>query len=197
MKAQGDFSALVGSRICHDLISPLGAIGNGVELLELTGIAQTPEMALIADSVTAAQARLRFFGIAYGAAESGLPLSRADIGATLAALTRGGRLCYVWDSEGEVSRQSAKAVFLMLQCMETAMPFGGKITVRRIAPGWEITAEAERMNVDDTLWTSLHARNRLPVSAAQVQFALLPLTLADMGKILSLKFSPGRIVARF
>ncbi|MEO1788181.1 MAG: histidine phosphotransferase, partial [Pseudomonadota bacterium] len=30
-----DLSALLGSRICHDLISPLGAIGNGIELLSM------------------------------------------------------------------------------------------------------------------------------------------------------------------
>ena len=32
-----DLSALIGSRICHDLISPIGAIGNGVELLMMEG----------------------------------------------------------------------------------------------------------------------------------------------------------------
>jgi hypothetical protein len=37
-----DLAALVGSRICHDLISPIGAIGNGVELLTLAGGAQGP-----------------------------------------------------------------------------------------------------------------------------------------------------------
>mgnify|MGYP000296592635 CR=1 FL=1 len=41
---------LIGSRICHDLISPIGAIGNGVELLGLTG-PPSPEVRLIADSV--------------------------------------------------------------------------------------------------------------------------------------------------
>ncbi|WP_281982155.1 hypothetical protein [Thalassorhabdomicrobium marinisediminis] len=35
--------ALVGSRICHDLINPLGAIGNGIELLGLTGVGAGPE----------------------------------------------------------------------------------------------------------------------------------------------------------
>lgn len=37
-----DLSALIGSRICHDLISPLGAIANGVELMALTGAEKTP-----------------------------------------------------------------------------------------------------------------------------------------------------------
>ncbi len=46
-----DLAALVGSRICHDLISPIGAIGNGVELMMMEGAAKGPEMALITESV--------------------------------------------------------------------------------------------------------------------------------------------------
>jgi len=45
-----NIEALVSSRICHDLISPVGAIGNGIELLESYG-AKFPEIGLIADSV--------------------------------------------------------------------------------------------------------------------------------------------------
>lgn len=61
-----DLSALIGSRICHDLISPLGAIANGVELMVLTGAEQTPKMLLFAESVEAANARIEFFRLAYG-----------------------------------------------------------------------------------------------------------------------------------
>ena len=43
-----NIAALIGSRICHDLISPIGAINNGLELLTMTGVAQSPELALIA-----------------------------------------------------------------------------------------------------------------------------------------------------
>ena len=35
--APEDLAVLLGSRLCHDLVSPLGAIGNGLELLELSG----------------------------------------------------------------------------------------------------------------------------------------------------------------
>ena len=35
---------LIGSRLCHDLVNPLGAIGNGVELIEMTGSVRGPEM---------------------------------------------------------------------------------------------------------------------------------------------------------
>ena len=56
-------AALLGSRLCHDLVSPLGAIGNGLELLEVSGdfpgIAKSGEMMLIAESLEAARARIR------------------------------------------------------------------------------------------------------------------------------------------
>ena len=42
MQDKPDLAALIGSRICHDLISPIGAIGNGVELLMMDGAAKTP-----------------------------------------------------------------------------------------------------------------------------------------------------------
>ena len=63
-----NIAALIGSRICHDLISPIGAINNGLELLEMTGTSSGPEMELISESVGNASARIRFFRIAYGAA---------------------------------------------------------------------------------------------------------------------------------
>ena len=41
---------LVGSRLCHDLVNPLGAIGNGVELIDMTGSVRGPKMDLIRDA---------------------------------------------------------------------------------------------------------------------------------------------------
>ena len=63
-QTNASLATLIGSRICHDLISPIGAINNGLELLELTGGAQGPEMDLISNSVEHAEARIKFFRIA-------------------------------------------------------------------------------------------------------------------------------------
>jgi histidine phosphotransferase ChpT len=64
-----DLAALVSSRICHDLLSLIGAINNGLELLNMSGASPIgPEMQLICDSVKSASARIRFFRIAFGAA---------------------------------------------------------------------------------------------------------------------------------
>jgi histidine phosphotransferase ChpT len=60
---------LVASRICHDVISPVGAINNGIELLQETGIEGGADaVQLIAQSAEQANRRLKLFRYAYGAA---------------------------------------------------------------------------------------------------------------------------------
>jgi histidine phosphotransferase ChpT len=60
---------LVASRICHDLVSPVGAVSNGVELLQELGESAGEEaMQLIASSALQAGIRLKCFRLAYGAA---------------------------------------------------------------------------------------------------------------------------------
>lgn len=56
-----NLAALIGSRICHDLISPIGAINNGLELLGMSDTPEGPELELISESVGNASARIRFF----------------------------------------------------------------------------------------------------------------------------------------
>src|SRR3982751_7002071 len=67
-----DLAALLCSRVCHDLISPTGAIVNGLEVLEEAKDEETKEFALdlIKKSIKTASARLQFCRIAFGAAGS-------------------------------------------------------------------------------------------------------------------------------
>src|SRR5689334_6134161 len=62
---------LMASRICHDVISPVGAINNGLELLQEMGVEAGGEaVSLIGKSADQANRRLRLFRYAYGAAGS-------------------------------------------------------------------------------------------------------------------------------
>src|SRR3984893_10671340 len=67
-----DLAALLCSRVCHDLISPAGAIVNGLEVLEEASDEETRTFALelIKKSARMASARLQFCRIAFGAAGS-------------------------------------------------------------------------------------------------------------------------------
>jgi histidine phosphotransferase ChpT len=72
-----ELASLLCSRICHDVISPVGAMNNGIELLDEPG-AYDDAMALIKVSARNASARLQFMRIAYGAA--GSSTSQIDTG---------------------------------------------------------------------------------------------------------------------
>ena len=73
-----DLAALLCSRVCHDIISPVGAINNGLELLDEGG-ADEDAMKLIRQSARNASARLQFARIAFGAAGSaGMMIDTGD-----------------------------------------------------------------------------------------------------------------------
>jgi histidine phosphotransferase ChpT len=177
-----DLSALIASRICHDLIGPIGAIVNGLELLEMTGTAPGPEFQLISDSAQGASAKLRFFRIAFGApGEQMVPGS--DITTTLKEMAHEGRVSYVWRPEGAQPRSDVKLAFLSILCLEAALPRGGEIEVAAVEGVWTITAKAERIAVDPGLWSWLDGQGERVVPApARIQYLLLPAAADQIGR---------------
>lgn len=177
-----DLATLIGSRICHDLISPIGAINNGVELMALTGGAGSAEMALIGDSAQNASARIRFFRVAFGAAPPGQGFARREVISVLSDIAVGGRISYQWEAADDASRADVRNCFLIMMCFETTMIHGGDITVRRDGSDWILTAQAERLRYDTDLWDGLNGRQQpVKTSPAQVQFALLPQVMLETG----------------
>lgn len=178
---------LISSRLCHDLVNPLGAIGNGVELIEMTGSARGPEMELIRDAVRDAQARLRFLRIAFGGAGATQTMSAREAKATAQAPWQGGRLKVSWAVAGDLPRLRVKLGYLMLLCSESALPMGGDVTLSQTPAGHlRIDALAPRVTADADLWSVLHfgmpAATR-PLRPSEAQFAALhaattPLELA-------------------
>lgn len=194
MKHAMDLTSLLGSRICHDLISPLGAIGNGVELLNMSGAPKSPEMSLISESVENATARIRLFRVAFGAAPPGQAISRNELAEVLTGLTRGGRLSIVWQAEGDVPRQEVKLAFLCILCLESAIPWGGKITVTRQGDGWLLTAEAPKLRDMNGLWTTFATgETHGTIAAAEIEFLLAPNWAATAGFRLQREQGPNRI----
>jgi histidine phosphotransferase ChpT len=174
MADEYDLGALIGSRLCHDLISPLGAIANGVELLQMDGGNAGPEIALIAESVASANARIRFFRVAFGAGSGGQRFGRSDLVAIVSDWCANSRLRVTWRAPGDQSRNEVKLVFLALQCIESALPRGGEVSIEHDSAAWEIVITAAQVRRDPDLWAMLsdHAL-RPPLAAAQVQFGLL------------------------
>ncbi|SDE09108.1 histidine phosphotransferase family protein [Limimaricola pyoseonensis] len=188
MSGSGDsLPALVASRICHDLINPVSAIGNGVELLAMIA-APGPEMALITESVNNAIARIRFFRIAFGAPAPGQLIGRAEIVATLDTLSHGGRTHYDWRPTEDQPRDALRLVYLLLQCVETALPQGGDVVILGSGAEWRIEASARRIRLDSDAWACLTDTVPMPPpDPGQVQFPLAAAALAASGGQLGLE----------
>ncbi len=193
-----DLPALLGSRICHDLISPLGAIGNGVELLMMTGAAAGPEMTLIAESVANAHARIRFFRVSFGGTAASQRMGRPEILGILQDITKGTRLSIDWQVAGDLSRDEVKLAFLVIQCCEAAMPYGGKITLERGDSQWRVVAAATKLKVDAGLF-GLLAGDALDrdLTASEVQFALVPETAARLRRKLAVELRETSVRLEF
>jgi histidine phosphotransferase ChpT len=192
-----DLAALIGSRICHDLISPIGAIGNGVELLSMSGAAGGAELALISDSVTNANARIRFFRIAFGQASEGQSIGRSEVAAILSDLYGGARLNVDWAPSDDCPRRAVKVAFLLIQCLESSMPYGGEIRVTRGDGSWHVTGEAAKMKPNPALWALACGETGVEVTPSHVHFALVPEALARIGRRLTMESDAGRIALAF
>lgn len=183
MTLKPDLAALVGSRICHDLISPVGAISNGMELIELAGTASAPELSLIGDSVANANAKIRFFRVAFGQASNDQQVGEQEILTILDNVSIGARMIVDWTVQGAVERTELRLAFLAILCFETALPFGGVVSIQRQGTGWQISGESEKMRVDDVLWNALET-GEIPDSLTpnQVHFGLLPHCAKALGR---------------
>ncbi len=188
-----NLAGLIGSRICHDLISPIGAIGNGLELLEMRGAHDGLELDLIARSAAQARARIAFYRLAFGhGGDEYVP--RREIVPLLDDLLAGGRLVCDWVPDGPCPRAGVRLAFLAFMCCETALPYGGTIRVARDGEDWRVTGESGRLRIDPALWSAL-AEGRVVsgIAPAQVQFALLPEVARDQGRALSTAWDDGAV----
>lgn len=195
---QSTLAALIGSRICHDLISPIGAINNGLELLNMSGAPEGPEMELIGESVGNASARIRFFRIAFGAAGDQM-VGAAEITSILRDLYQNSRLEIAWLPQDPQPRACIRLAFLGLLCLETAMPYGGRIEVALTGDGtWTLIGTADKLNIDAALWSVLsQVSSNAQLQPAHVQFALMPVIAAEDGRRVQTRSEETRVEVSF
>ena len=198
MPEKHDLNALLGSRICHDLISPIGAISNGVELLLMDGTAKGPEITLVAESVAHANARIRFFRVAFGQTWKDQRIGLAEIRSILSDLAPGSRTTVDWISPPDLSRRETKLAFLCLLCLESALRQGGRIAVERGEVRWTVTGTSQRLRIDPTLWETLsNPQAGAEIGAGQVQFLLVPEEVARQHRRLTVEISETEIRLTF
>ena len=191
-----DLSALVSARLCHDLISPMGAIGNGLELLQLARGPGADELSLINDSLATALAKLRFFRVAFGPADHQVRQS-LDEAAQITDAMFYGRFSITWQpGDAGMPRATARLIYLAILCMEKSLPMGGtvKVSVSNGVAG--LSVEGKKVAPPAELWA--HVTDGTPVGELRsdnVQFLLLREHLASSGQHLEVEFSDtgGRI----
>lgn len=189
-----DLPGLLGSRLCHDLISPVGAIGNGLELVSMSGGPRREEMQLVADSVAQAQARIRFYRVAFGVSRADQAMGTPELCDTLDGMYGAGRLQVVWDVAGEVPRPAARLAFLMVLCADAALARGGRVTVARDRKAWRVTGSGPRVRDLAPFWALLESGVCDEVlTPERVQFPLLVEQAAAMDLRLSVSAGDGGV----
>jgi len=170
-----DLAALLCSRVCHDIISPVGAINNGLELLDEGG-ADEDAMNLIRQSARNASARLQFARIAFGAAGSaGMLIDTGDAEAVATAFLRNEKPEFVWNgARALLPKNKVKLLLNLILIANAAIPRGGRIVVKledlETQPRFILSASGPMLRVPPK-FLELHSGNKPeePIDAHSVQ----------------------------
>jgi histidine phosphotransferase ChpT len=134
-----DLAALLCSRVCHDLISPVGAIVNGLEVYEEDNDEATKTFALelIKKSAKSASARLQFCRLAFGAAGSaGAEIDLGDAEAMARGFIEDEKVKLAWNLPRLLlPKNRVKLLLNMLIIAGQAIPRGGTLTVDPVGTG--------------------------------------------------------------
>jgi histidine phosphotransferase ChpT len=134
-----DLAALLCSRVCHDLISPVGAIVNGLEVLAEDNDEATKEFAreVIAKSAATASAKLQYCRIAFGAAGSaGAQIDLGDAEKIARGFLEDDKTKLAWNLPRLLlAKNRVKLLLNMLLIAAQAIPRGGQLTVDPVGEG--------------------------------------------------------------
>ena len=159
-----DLASLLCSRLCHDLMSPVGALNNGIELL---ADEQDPDMRakcleLLADSARASANKLKFFRLAFGAAGGfGEDVDTHEAEAALEGVFGAERRIELgWVvSEGKLPKGAVKLLLNLSLLAGDALVRGGRLDVGAETRDGEIElavrAEGPRILLDPVLRETL------------------------------------------
>ena len=154
-----DLAALLCSRVCHDLISPVGAIINGIEVMEDDSDEETKTFAmdLIKKSAKTASAKLQFCRIAFGAAGSaGAQIDTGDAEKVARGMLEDEKTKIGWNlPRALLPKNRVKLLLNMLLVAGHAIPRGGSMTVDAVGEGetmgFKVTANGMNARVPQAM----------------------------------------------
>jgi histidine phosphotransferase ChpT len=172
-----DLAALLCSRVCHDLISPTGAIVNGLEVLEESKDEETKTFALnlIKKSARSASARLQFCRLAFGAAGSaGAQIDLGDAENVARGFIEDDKVKLGWNLPRLLMpKNRVKLLLNMLVVAGQAIPRGGLLTVDPVGEGetmtFRITATGLNARVPQAVPGLLSGATAEPIDAHAIQ----------------------------
>lgn len=195
-----EFAALLVSRVCHDLVGPLGAVVNGMEVLEdeRDPAMRADAIKLVTMSADQALARIQFMRIAFGAAGSaGAELDLSEIGRLVAGLLEGGKVQLVWNVPRIYwAKDWAKLLMNAALLAADCLPRGGTVTVETgsetLAPAFHIRAQGLNARVTEETARSLKGE-ALNVDARHVQPFLTHKLSRTVNATLSIVLGEGAV----
>ena len=151
-----DLAALLCSRVCHDIISPVGAIANGLELFddpEMDDETKETAMEMVRSSAKTASAKLKFCRIAFGAAGSaGASIDMGEAGEMAKGFMGSEKVRLDWLAPKENRpKQQVKLLLNMLLMAMAGVPRGGLITVEADGEVFTARAQGDRAKVPEAI----------------------------------------------
>lgn len=186
-----DLAALLCSRVCHDIISPVGAISNGLELLDEGG-ADDDAMDLIRSSALNASVRLKFARLAFGASGSiGASIDTGEAEKVVRDFVSADRKTEVtWTGpRAIIPKNKVKLLLNLFLVAYGAIPRGGQIDVTledlETAPKFQLTATGRMFRVPPK-FVEIHAGTiEEPIDAHSIQPYYTVLLASEAGMTLS------------
>lgn len=155
-----DLSALLSSRVCHDLINPVGAISSGLSMIDdETSDAAMKEMAdeLVRDGTKKALAILSYARLAYGAAGGhGAEIKLEDAHDVLKALFETTKANLNWQMpDTMMPKNHVKVLLVMAYAASEAVPRGGDVVIAETPKGFTLEVTGKRLFLNDEFVTAI------------------------------------------
>ena len=172
-----DLAALLCSRVCHDLISPVGAVVNGIEVMEDDADEQTKTFALdlIRKSAATASARLQFCRLAFGAAGSaGASIDTGDAEAVARGMMEDDKVKITWSLPRVLLPKNRVKLLLNLMVLAgSTIPRGGSLALEAIgegdAMGFKVTSSGLNSRIPAAVPGLVAGQAENPVDAHAIQ----------------------------
>lgn len=197
-----DLAAYIAAKLCHDFISPAGAIASGLDLLQDPSAQDMRDdaMGLIAQSSKKLVSIVHFARVAFGAATSTERFAAGDLRPLLDDMFEGGRATLDFRTEEtDFSRVEARALLNLVHLAGAALPTGGAATVTAARQDGRLriegVSEGPRARLKPEAAVGLAGERLTEGLAGQwIQPYWLWLTVAEAGGDLAVSTEEGRVV---